>query len=76
MVSALTDYAKEKQFRALSNIASDVKVNVIRGGKTTSTSIFDLLVGDILCLNYGDVLPADGILIAGEVSLKIIYLSS
>jgi magnesium-transporting ATPase (P-type) len=38
------------------------KVSVIRDGKVNSQlSHFDLLVGDILILNTGDILPIDGI---------------
>lgn len=38
------------------------KVSVLRDGKVNSQlSHFDLLVGDILILNTGDILPIDGI---------------
>eukprot|EP00002_Diphylleia_rotans_P008168 TRINITY_DN1790_c0_g2_i3.p1 TRINITY_DN1790_c0_g2~~TRINITY_DN1790_c0_g2_i3.p1 ORF type:complete len:1013 (-),score=226.89 TRINITY_DN1790_c0_g2_i3:998-4036(-) len=62
-VSALNDFAKEKQFRKLNAQASDVGVNVIRNGKQEVVSIFKLLVGDIVEISVGDILPADGILI-------------
>ncbi len=65
-VAAGTDYAKEKQFRALSALASDVKVSVQRNGATTEVSIFELVVGDILWLRYGDLLAADGLLIESQ----------
>jgi len=66
MVSAGTDYAKEKQFRALSDIANNINIDVQRKGVTTAVSIFDLVVGDILWVKYGDLIPADGILIDGQ----------
>eukprot|EP00002_Diphylleia_rotans_P002961 TRINITY_DN1196_c0_g1_i1.p1 TRINITY_DN1196_c0_g1~~TRINITY_DN1196_c0_g1_i1.p1 ORF type:complete len:1056 (+),score=254.28 TRINITY_DN1196_c0_g1_i1:49-3216(+) len=65
-VSALNDYAKEKQFRKLNAQAADVAINVIRDGKQQTVSIFKLLVGDIVEIAVGDILPADGVLIQGN----------
>ncbi|KAH9319448.1 hypothetical protein KI387_021217, partial [Taxus chinensis] len=39
---------------------------VIRGGRRFKVSIFDLVVGDVIPLNIGDQVPADGILIEGH----------
>ena len=66
LVAAGTDYMKDKQFRQLSDVASDIKMEVQRDGKTKAISIRDLVVGDILWVKYGDLLPADGILIDGS----------
>ena len=43
---------------------------MIRGGRRCKVSIFDLIVGDVVPLNIGDQVPADGILITGH-SLSI-----
>jgi len=40
-------------------------VEVVRGGKRCGASIFDLVVGDVVPLNIGDQVPADGVLISG-----------
>lgn len=40
-------------------------VKAIRSGKPLEVSIYDVLVGDVLKLEPGDVVPADGILISG-----------
>jgi len=69
-VSALNDYAKEKQFRKLNAQAADVPINVVRDGKQQVISIFKLLVGDIVEISVGDILPADGVLLQGN-DLKI-----
>ncbi len=66
MVAAGTDYAKEKQFQALNEIANDIKIDVQRQGSTTAISIFDLVVGDVLWVKIGDLLPADGILLESQ----------
>lgn len=39
---------------------------MIRGGSEATVSCFDLLVGDVLLLESGDILPADGLLIQGD----------
>lgn len=44
----------------------DRRVKVIRGGSLTLISIHDIMVGDILALEQGDVVPADGLLISGN----------
>jgi P-type E1-E2 ATPase len=46
------------------------KFSVIRGGVAMDIVIRDLVVGDIARVKYGDLLPADGILIQGN-DLKI-----
>eukprot|EP00002_Diphylleia_rotans_P008170 TRINITY_DN1790_c0_g3_i1.p1 TRINITY_DN1790_c0_g3~~TRINITY_DN1790_c0_g3_i1.p1 ORF type:complete len:1051 (-),score=276.69 TRINITY_DN1790_c0_g3_i1:502-3654(-) len=69
-VSALNDYAKEKQFRKLNAQASDVPINVIRNGAQQVVSIFDLLVGDLVEIAVGDILPADGVIVIAN-DLKI-----
>lgn len=37
-------------------------MRVVRGGKERSISTYDLLVGDVLLVDTGDILPADGLL--------------
>lgn len=46
-----------------------VQVRVMRGGAELTLSCWDLLVGDLLLVEAGDILPADGLLVAGG-SLK------
>jgi hypothetical protein len=41
------------------------QVRVVRGGCELTLSCFDLLVGDVLLVEAGDILPADGLLYAG-----------
>jgi hypothetical protein len=42
-----------------------LQVRVVRGGVEATLSCFDLLVGDVLLVEAGDILPADGLLFAG-----------
>lgn len=43
-----------------------LQVTVLRDGKQREMSVFDLLVGDVLFVGYGDILAVDGILIEGN----------
>ena len=65
LVSAGNDYSKEKKFRALSAKEKEIQVKTIRGGKECLVLITDLLVGDVVALDTGDQIPADGLFISG-----------
>lgn len=65
VVGSLNDYQKELQFVKLNKKKSDRNVRVRRSGKTQEMSIFDILVGDVVLLEAGDMIPVDGILIEG-----------
>ncbi|ULT98020.1 hypothetical protein L3Y34_005685 [Caenorhabditis briggsae] len=71
LVTALNDWTKEKQFRGLqSKIETEHKFSVIRNGEPLDIVVNELVVGDIARVKYGDLLPADGILIQSN-DLKI-----
>ena len=58
--------------------AENRNVNVTRDGKNANISIYDILVGDILAVETGDILPVDGIVtlshdISKDIELKNIY---
>jgi Ca2+-transporting ATPase len=44
----------------------DRYVKLIRSGKSMKLSIYDVMVGDVLHLEPGDSIPADGVLISGH----------
>jgi len=62
LVTAVQNFQKEQQFRQLNQINEDIKVRVVRGGQERTISTYDLLVGDVLLIDTGDILPADGLL--------------
>ena len=66
-VTAGNNYVKEKQFQQLVSKANDDFVPVFRGyeGMTTTISVFDLYVGDLIKIEAGMRIPADSILISG-----------
>ncbi|XP_026163653.1 plasma membrane calcium-transporting ATPase 2 isoform X1 [Mastacembelus armatus] len=71
LVTAFNDWSKEKQFRGLqSRIEQEQKFQVVRGSQVIQLPVADIVVGDIAQIKYGDLLPADGVLIQGN-DLKI-----
>ncbi|KAJ6661588.1 hypothetical protein lerEdw1_013827 [Lerista edwardsae] len=71
LVTAFNDWSKEKQFRGLQRrIESEQKFTVIRKRQVIQVPVADLVVGDVALIKYGDLLPADGLLLQGH-DLKI-----
>lgn len=65
IVGSLNDYSKERQFAKLNKKKQDRNVKAVRSGKTVEVSVFDLMVGDVIHLEPGDLVPVDGVLIEG-----------
>ncbi|KAK0051870.1 PMCA2 [Biomphalaria pfeifferi] len=71
LVTAFNDWSKEKQFRGLqSRIEHEHKFATIRKGVVEQIPVGALVVGDICQVKYGDLLPADGIIIQSN-DLKV-----
>ena len=71
MVGSITNYKKEMKFHSLNDFEKKAaKYNVIRSGINQYIVSDELLVGDLIKINYGEILPADMILIEGN-GLKI-----
>jgi len=66
LVTAGNDFNKEKKFRKLNSIRNERNVSVIRSGRVCSVSVYDLVVGDVVKLETGDTIPADGIYLNGQ----------
>ncbi len=69
IISTLSEYGSEKAFQKMQEESSKVKCSVIRDGGLVSVDLEDIVVGDIVKLSTGDLIPADGILIEGNLSL-------
>uniref|UniRef100_A0A673HNB7 Calcium-transporting ATPase n=1 Tax=Sinocyclocheilus rhinocerous TaxID=307959 RepID=A0A673HNB7_9TELE len=71
LVTAFNDWSKEKQFRGLqSRIEQEQRFAVVRNSTVIQIPVAEMVVGDIAQVKYGDLLPADGILMQGN-DLKI-----
>ena len=66
VVGAANDYQKERQFVKLNKKKEDRNVKIIRSGKSREVSVHDILVGDVMHLEPGDMIPVDGIFISGH----------
>ncbi|KAK8709644.1 hypothetical protein V6N13_060657 [Hibiscus sabdariffa] len=69
-VSAISNYRQNRQFDKLSKVSNNIQIDVVRGGRRQQISIFDIVVGDIVCLKIGDQVPADGLFLDGH-SLQV-----
>ena len=63
VVAAGNNYMKEQQFRKLSEVAAKKYVNVTRNGQVSNMSVYELLVGDVVQIETGEILSVDGIAI-------------
>ncbi|KPI43692.1 Calcium-transporting ATPase 2 [Cyphellophora attinorum] len=65
-VGSVNDYQKERQFMKLNKRKDDREVKVIRSGKSIQVSVYDITAGDVMHLEPGDAVPADGVFISGH----------
>ncbi|KAK4339516.1 hypothetical protein RND71_040978 [Anisodus tanguticus] len=69
-VSSISNFKQSRQFLKLSDESKDIKVELMRDGRRQEVSIFDIVVGDVVCLKLGDKIPADGLFLDGH-SLQV-----
>ena len=67
LVGSITNYQKETKFHELNEVQNEgTKYNIIRNGKPEQYISDDILVGDLIMINYGDIMAADLLLIEGN----------
>ncbi len=66
-ISTISEYGSEKAFLKLQEESSKIKCRVKRNGKVILINIDDVVVNDIVLLETGDKVPADGVIVSGEV---------
>ena len=67
LVGSITDYQKEQKFHELNEVqAEGTTYKLIRNGQPEDHISDDLLVGDLIMVNYGDIMAADVLLIEGN----------
>lgn len=67
-ISTISEYGSEEAFKKLQSDVSKIKVKVYRNKNLEEIIINDIVVGDIVKLTSGDSIPADGILINGNIT--------
>uniref|UniRef100_A0A0E0BAK8 Calcium-transporting ATPase n=1 Tax=Oryza glumipatula TaxID=40148 RepID=A0A0E0BAK8_9ORYZ len=65
-VSAVSNHSQGKRFDKLARESENIMVSVVRAARRQEVSIFDVVVGDVVVLKIGDVVPADGVFLDGH----------
>jgi Ca2+-transporting ATPase len=65
-ISFFNEYRSSREFDVLNAHRDDVAIKVIRDGHPTSVPSRDIVVGDLILLEAGDALPADGWVIVAD----------
>ncbi len=68
------DYKAEEAVEALRRMSTP-KARVIRNGKEQEISSLEVVPGDILVLGAGEVVPADAVLLSGELEVDEAFLT-
>ena len=69
LVSTYSEYNNENAFQKLQEEASRIMCKVYRNGEIVEVAINDLVVGDCVLLQSGDKIPADGLLVDGDLKV-------
>ena len=69
LVSTFSEYRNENAFQKLQEEASRITCKVYRNNEIKEIPIDDIVVGDCLLLQSGDKIPADGILVDGDIKV-------
>ncbi len=68
-ISTLSEHSSERAFERLSEEGERVTCRVRRDGQITAVPLSEIVVGDRVLLSAGDMIPADGILLGGSLSV-------
>ena len=68
LISTLSERSSERAFARLSAESANVRCRVRRGGTVSEIPLGEIVVGDTVLLSAGDPIPADGLLLRGELT--------
>ena len=69
LISSVSECGSNKAFERLQNESSKIKCKVKRNNTLEEINIEDIVYNDIVYLTSGDKIPADGILIKGNITV-------
>ena len=70
LIATWSEYSNENEFQRLLDETSKIKIKVFRNKKLIEIFIDDLVVNDLVLLQPGDTVPADGYLISGLLEVN------
>ncbi|XOF32429.1 MAG: calcium-translocating P-type ATPase, PMCA-type [Candidatus Electrothrix sp. YB6] len=70
LVATASEFKNEQTFQKLQEEASKIQINVFREDSVTVVGIDDVVVGDVILLQPGDKIPADGRILEGKVAVS------
>jgi Ca2+-transporting ATPase len=65
-IRAIINLKQSRQFDKLSKVKTNIQIDAVRAGRRQKISIFEIVVGDVICLKIGDQVPADGLFLDGH----------
>ena len=68
-ISSISEYGSEEAFKKLQEENEKMKVKVRRNNTVKEIKIDEVVVGDLVLLESGDGIPADGYLVEGKISV-------
>lgn len=69
LISSISEYGSMRAFNKLTEESSKINARVKRNGQVVEVPVSDIVVDDIVVLGTGDKVPADGIIVSGNISL-------
>lgn len=69
LISSLSEYGSNKSFKRLQSEYESIRVRVKRNNTLTNVKNEEIVVGDIVYLEAGEVVPADGVIVSGSIGV-------
>ncbi|MDH5607892.1 MAG: calcium-translocating P-type ATPase, PMCA-type [Cyclobacteriaceae bacterium] len=69
-VSTFSEHKNESSFQKLQEEASQITSKVYRNGDVVDISVNSIVVGDYVLLQSGDKVPADGLIVEGDIKVN------
>lgn len=69
LISSISEYGSEKAFQKMQEESSKIKCKVRRNASLVELCIDDIVVGDIVELTSGDMVPADAVILYSSLTL-------
>ena len=67
-ISTMSEYGAGRAFDRLDSAYSKQKCRALRSGEVVEIDICDIVVGDMVYIGAGEQIPADGVMIEGEIA--------